>query len=302
MKRLTLLFVALATTLATAFAEPETERNRYTHTYDFQDFTKLAISHAFRVELTFANTFEVRVDVPDFLEPYLMVRQNGENLLIGMERLPNDIQHKLNDDSKPIRAYVTMPKMTQLILSGAANVTTTGRLVLGEEDLNIQLSGATQLAVLEAKGRGQFNLQLSGASKADMEADFSTLDIDVSGASSLRFTGDAKELTIQCTGASKAKMEGSYDIVVSEVSGSSRLSISGNSDKLTLEVSGASRYESAGTTRWAIVEMSGASQGQLTVSEQLRYDLSGVSTLKVKDKGAKIKGEASRGAKLKYLN
>ena len=38
MKRLTLLFVALATTLATAFAEPETERNRYTHTYDFQDF------------------------------------------------------------------------------------------------------------------------------------------------------------------------------------------------------------------------------------------------------------------------
>ena len=301
MKRLTLLLLALATSLATAFAEPETDRDRYTHTYDYQGFTKLSISHAFRVELTFADTYEVRVDVPDFLEPYLMVRQHGDNLMIGMERLPNDIQHKLNDDSKPIRASVTMPRLTQLILSGAAIVHTAGRLELGEENLDIQLSGAAQLTSLEAKGRTQFNLQLSGASKADIEAEFNQLLVDVSGASGLRYMGNAKELSAECAGASKANLEGNYDTVVAEVSGSSNLSISGNSAQLTLELSGASRFESAGTVQMAIVELSGASQGQLAVSKQLRYDLSGVSTLKVKDLGANVKGEASRGAKLKYV-
>ena len=302
MKRLTLLLFALITTLTAAFAEPETDRDRYTHTYDYENFTSLAISHAYRVELTFADNYEVRVDVPDFLEPYLIVRQRGENLLIGMERLPNDVQHKLNDQSKPIRAYVTMPKLTRLQLSGAVNVTTSGhRLALGNETFMIQLSGASQLTGLEANGQGQFDLQLSGASKADLEADFDKLLIDVSGASNLRFEGDAKELSVQCSGASKAKLDGSYDTIVAGAAGSSQLSVSGNSAKLTLELSGASRFESAGTAKWAIVELSGASQAQLTVSEQLRYDLSGVSTLKVKDLGAQVKGEISRGSKLKYL-
>ena len=56
-----------------------------------------------------------------------------------------------------------------------------------------------------------------------------------------------------------------------------------------------------GKTARATVELSGASKAKLSVSEKLQYSLSGVSTLRVKNDGAKISGEASRGSKFEYL-
>lgn len=298
MKRLTLLFLALIATLTTAFAEPGSAKARYIHTYDFHDFTELATSHAFVVELTFANRYEVRVDVPDFLEPYLIVRQRGEKVLLEMEQLPDNIQHKLKGDDGRIRAYVTMPKLTLLQMSGASKITASGRLALGNESLRIQLSGATHLNGLTASGKGSLALQLSGASKADLEAGFPKGILDLSGAAKLRFEGNADQLSIEESGASSVQLVGDYKEVVAGLSGSSKLSTTGEEGRLTLELSGASKYESTGKTTWAIVELNGASRCQLSVSEQLRYTLSGASTLKVRDLGATIKGDCSRGSKI----
>ena len=269
MKKITLLFLVLVTTLTTAFAEPEAAKNRYTHTYDFRDFTALSVSHAFKVDLTFEDRYEVSIDVPDFIEPYLIVSQNGEKVRLDLERLPNDIQLKLNDANSSLMARVSVPKLTRLQLSGASKVTASGRLVLGSETLYLQLSGATELYGLAAEGR---------------------------------YGGDADQLEIELSGASGAQFDGNYAETDAEISGSSKLTMTGDTKNLSLELSGATKFESLGKTARASVALSGASKAKLSVSEKLQYALSGVSTLRVKNLGsAKLSGECSRGSKIDYL-
>ena len=283
MKKITLLFLVLVTTLTTAFAEPEAAKNRYTHTYDFRDFTALSVSHAFKVDLTFEDRYEVSIDVPDFIEPYLIVSQNGEKVRLDLERLPNDIQLKLNDANSSLMARVSVPKLTRLQLSGASKVTASGRLVLGSETLYLQLSGATELYGLVAEGRDKLDLKISGASK-------------------LRYGGDADQLEIELSGASGAQFDGNYAETDAEISGSSKLTMTGDTKNLSLELSGATKFESLGKTARASVALSGASKAKLSVSEKLQYALSGVSTLRVKNLGgAKLSGECSRGSKIDYL-
>ena len=301
MKKLTLLFLMFAVTLASAFAEPSAAKNRYTHSYDFHDFTVLSVSHAFKVELTFENRYEVSIDVPDFIEPYLKISKTGEKVRLDLEKLPNDIQRKLSDENTSLLARISVPKLTKLQLSGASKVNASGRLALTEENLYISLSGATELNGLVAEGPEKLAIEISGASKGDVEAAFNKLDIDLSGASKLRFGGDADQLDIELSGASSAQFDGKYNGTDADISGSSKLTLTGDSRQLDLELSGASKFECMGKTARATVELSGASKAKLSVSEKLQYSLSGVSTLRVRNDGAKISGEASRGSKFEYL-
>ena len=90
--------------------------------------------------------------------------------------------------------------------------------------------------------------------------------------------------------------------VASEVSGSSSIQVKGDVRSLDASASGSSKFEVEGDPEKADVELSGASKGRLTVTQQLKYELSGVSTLKVKDKGIATKhGQASRSAKVEFV-
>ena len=300
MKKLMFLFVALTATVALAYAEPEIARERYSNNYGFRDFTKLSVSNAFKVELYFENRYEVSVDVPDWIEPYLKVIQKGDRVSIGLKQLPASVQRKLNKDNT-LTARVAVPKLTSLHMSGASSVTPTGMLSLGDETLFIDISGAAKLNSLVAEGRGRCDIEMSGACKAVMELSFKNLVTDVSGASNLNLNGSADKLAIECSGASNAIFNGDYNIVKAEVSGASDATVNGDADNLSLEVSGASGFECTGISLQVRAELSGASKARVTVTESLEYDLSGASTLKVKNMRADVSGETSRGSKLVFI-
>ena len=298
MKQLTALFAFLVLALNTAFAAPESARGVFEKTYDYKDFTVLSISSAFHVELTFADSWAIEVQTPDFLEPYLRVEYSDNKLQIGLEKIPTELQRKLSDRSDQLQARITMPTLHRLQLSGAATLVTKGKLDMDDETLRIQLSGASELNWSDVRGRDKLSIELSGASKADIEMAFPTAAFDISGASRLRFYGNSKELSVECSGASSAQLDGSFEEVDAKVSGSSKMNIGKNVDKLTLDQSGASKVDIAGTTGEGSVELSGVSRCSLSVKDKLRYDISGVSTLLVKDLGASIKGSADRGSKI----
>ncbi|MBR0223605.1 MAG: DUF2807 domain-containing protein [Bacteroidales bacterium] len=302
MKNLTFLILAVFATLTTAFAEPGSDKDRFEKNYDYTDFTAVSVSHSFRVDLTFADRYEIYVDVPAYIEPYLRVNKSGNKVRIDLERLPMDIQNKLNKESDRLKARIVMPKMTGLQASGAVDIDAHGKLRLDDETLRIQLSGASKLNDLEAAGNAQLSLQLSGASTASVKAVFQkkTL-IDLSGASKVAFEGGSEALSLECSGASKAQLKGNYDKVVADLSGSSVGNIEGNATDLSLEVSGASNFEIDGTTDNATVELSGVSKCRLAMTGKLQYEISGVSTLKVKDMGVSAKGDISRGSKFEYI-
>lgn len=301
MKRLSLLFLMLAATLAPAYAEPVPAKDLFTKNYDYKDFTSLTVASSFRVELRFAPTYEVYVEVPAYLEPYLRIMQVNSILRIDLEQLPTDIQKKLSKESDRLKARVSMPKLLALQASGAAHVSAHGQLNVGDEQIRIQLSGASELDDLKASGR-QVSIQLSGASKGEIEGTFpEKVLLDLSGASKLRYKGNTDRLLIECSGASSLDTEGDAGQLTANVSGSSKCEIAGKANNLTMEGSGASKFELEGETNTAFVELSGVSKCQLAVRKKINYEISGVSTLKLKDLGAVAKGDVSRGSKIEYI-
>ena len=298
-----ILFLAVLTaSLFTAQAEPENAKNLYRQSYNFKDFTSLSVSNIFKVDLRFADAWSVEVEVPDYIEPYLDVNCREGKVRIGLQNLPKNIQRKLNDENGRLSASVTMPKILSLNMSGATTVIAQGTPALGNgESLRIVLSGASKLESLKAGNGRQLTINLSGASKAEIEADFRSFDIDMSGASKLQLAGNADELEIDCSGASKATLDGGFDKAEVGISGSSDVTVHKGIRLLELEVSGASKFEAKGKTAIADVELSGASKARLEVTGEMTYELSGVSTLRVRDMDAKIRGEAARGAKIEYL-
>lgn len=299
MKKLTALVLAFVATLTIAAAADAPVKN-YTRHYDYKNFTGLAVSNAFNVEFAFADTWSVEVTVPEFVQPYLKVSCTGNKVRIGLEKLPRDVQRKLQDLSNPLQAKVLMPKLLSLSLSGASKMTSTGTQVLHNENLYIEVSGASQLKSFESDGNGTLNIDASGASKANVTAQFDLLNLDISGASKLVFTGNCGKMNLDCSGASGAEITGDALVSNAEISGSSKMKVTGNTGRLKLDVSGAGKYESIGDTAQADVELSGASKCRLSVTEKLNYELSGVSTLRVKNMGAQIGGECSRGSKIEF--
>lgn len=302
MKRITLTALVLLTCIPAFAAEPEPAKNRFHRHYDYSHFTELSVSNAFIVDLAFEDGWSVDIDVPDFIEPYLKISYNGDNLRIGLEKLPGNIQRKMNGDH-PLHASIKMPKILKLKMSGATHLTTTGIPMLDRHDsLEIDLSGASRIENLQASGNGEFSLDMSGASQAVISADFKRIELDLSGASKLKLDGTADFIELECSGASSAKITGNYNSSDIEVNGSSNVSLSDDLEYMKLEVSGASKFELNGQAVRADVEISGASKAHIAVSKELNYEVSGVSTLRVKDLGAaRLRGETSRGAKIDFL-
>jgi len=300
MKKLATMMLALAATFTLSFAGENPVKDTYSHHYDFMHFTALEVSNAFQVDFAFADNWSVDVCIPDFIQPYLKVSCKGTKVRIGLEKLPHDIQRKLNDLKDPLKATVRMPKLLSLTLSGASRLTAEGRQTLGDETMTIDLSGASKIEALETSGNGALNMDISGASKARMKATFNQMDIDISGASKLALEGSAAKVRIDCTGASNCDYEGDVLAAIVDLSGASKMNMSGKTGNLKLDQTGATKFESTGETARADVQLSGASKCRLTVKESLQYELSGASTLRVKNLGAKVAGEQARGSKLEF--
>ena len=279
MKRLAFMLVALFATLSFASAEPEAKYTTVSRHYNFRDFNRLSVSHSFEVDLTFADTYSVDVQVPDFMEPYLRVKNVAGKLILSVEKLPRDVQRMLNDSRHELKAQVTMPRLVSLEMSGASRVTASGLLQLNVENLDVDLSGASKLIALEAKGVDRLSIDVSGASKCRLKAAAEEVHADISGASKVEWEGTALRMNVDCSGASNGHFNG-------------------NVGRLYVDASGSSKAILEGEAEIATVELSGVSKCQLAVSEKLDYELSGASTLRVKDLGATMRGETSRGSKV----
>jgi hypothetical protein len=205
--------------------------NRVTLEKDLSGFTKVAASSAFRVSITQSDDYKVTITVDEKVEPYLDVTVQGDTLRIGVR--PG---LTLGAGSFPLDAQVSMPRLSGVELSGACRATVGG--FKSGDKLNAKISGASQLEgdieagdawfevsgasrlalsgkgqnlVLEGSGASQANLvdfpvseatvKVSGASKATVNVS-GRLDADVSGASSLRYTGDPTLGSVESSGAS----------------------------------------------------------------------------------------------------
>jgi hypothetical protein len=202
-----------------------------TEDFDIRGFSRVDISHAFRVELVQSSSYKVVVRVDDNLQQHLRIEKRGETLVIGL---------------KPYRSY------------NLRNATMEAEVHL--PDLRgIEASGASDVRISGFSSARDFDVDLSGASYLDGEITAREVRIEASGASRVRLRGKAEDLRLGVSGASNLDLEDfpaqNADI---ELSGASEVGVV-LSGTLDVEASGASRLYFGGSPTMGRIDLSGAS-------------------------------------------
>ncbi len=173
-------------------------------------FAIIDVSSGFRVQITRADAFSVRITADDNVLPYVQVTKNGETLSIGLTP-GTSIQ------TTTLKAEITMPDLSELRFSGGVTGTATG--FESSHDFRTEMSGGSKLM---AEGKAaNLVVSCSGGSELDL-SDFpvSNADVDLSGGS---------QATINLSGTLNAN-----------ISGGSRLFYLGNPTLGNINTSGGS--------------------------------------------------------------
>jgi hypothetical protein len=201
-----------------------------TKDYDLGNFTAVNAGSAFQVEITRSDKYSVSVTVNQSLVERLDVRVSGNTLHLSLK--PG---YGITG-AATMRAKVTMPELTGLDVSGASQTNVTG--FNSDKSLKTQVSGASSLRGGLTCGDASFNV--SGASKVNLDGSAQDLKVEASGASTVDLSNFASQNTVvNASGASKVVVapSGSLDV---EASGASTVRYTSEPAKLKTNISGAS--------------------------------------------------------------
>ena len=174
-------------------------------------FSKIEAGGAMNIEITAQGDFSVTVEADDNLLQYIKTETRGDTLKIYSEG-------KISPKTK-MNVKISMPDIEGLDVSGASNAVVSN---VKTDSLELNASGASKIKIEgEAK---DLDSDASGASKIDAEnlrvenakveasgASSSTvsatgeLKADASGASSIYYTGEPKNINQKSSGASSVK-------------------------------------------------------------------------------------------------
>jgi hypothetical protein len=146
----------------------------------------------------------------------------------------------------------------------------------------LMASGATNVHLMNQLEMNKLKLKLAGASDLKGDMKVGNLSIEVSGASDYKGQVEAKNMSIEASGASKVELSGMVD-------------------DLSLEVSGASDAKLYNLiAKGAVVNASGASTANINVSQLIKAEASGASSINYKGQ-ATVKEILNSGAsKIKH--
>jgi hypothetical protein len=217
--------------------------------FDFADFTRLDISHSFVVDIQPADEFRISVQVDRAVFEYLVVEKRGDTLHIGLENGNTYI-------NTTQRATITLPSLKQVTLSGASQATI--GVFAGAPSLELDLSGASQ-AELATDNLQQATFDLSGASRVNGSLGAAVFKLKMSGASSVNLDGNAPDLDVNASAGSTVDLK---DLPAT----TARINLSGAStafvdvsDRIDATLSGASVVTYLGSPKMGNLDISGGS-------------------------------------------
>ncbi len=175
------------------------------------DFTGVDAGGAMTVEITAQKDFSVEVEADDNLLSLIKTEVSGGTLKISMK-------DRISPKNK-IRIKISMPELNDLDISGATNALVSN---VKTDSLRLEASGASKISVngeansLESDASGASSIdavnlkvedaevEASGASNTTVSAT-NKLKADASGASTIYYTGEPKNLSQKTSGASSIK-------------------------------------------------------------------------------------------------
>jgi len=204
--------------------------------YSVQGFTGVEVSTAIEFEITHAADYSVKAVGDDRLIKRLKVDVSDQTLRLGLDT--GFSLFSVSRSKSSLKVIVTMPQLRRLAASGACKGTARG-----------------------FRSSDDFDLELSGASRAQIDIEAGKTSIQVSGAGRLSGVLKAQETEL-------------------ELSGASRCELSGSGGDTRLDFSGASRADLSGfEMKDPDIDLSGASRAKIKIDGKLNADLSGASSL-----------------------
>ena len=169
-----------------------------TRTFDLTDFTSVQASSGFRVVITQADTYSIKITADENMFDSIQVQKTGNALTIQLDTF--------RFSTSVLKAEISMPDLQDVHLSGGAFANATGFNLA--HNFNLVLSGGSRLTMtgqaanLTAICSGgsilffsdfnvnNANLDLSGVSIGHINLD-GRLDANVSGGAKLYYEGNA---------------------------------------------------------------------------------------------------------------
>lgn len=291
MKRLFLTIALAAISVFGLMAEEKTK------VYEFGDITRIESGFLFQIHVTEGTSGKVTIVYESDYEKHLRVKygENESKLRLGLNEIPN----KFKRGNQPvIHVYLEMDRIEEIMTTGggagiffdgdftgedvrlsAGVASSISDLELQCRNLDLTCSGASR-ASIKGTVMDSMEIELSGASNADLNLSAQELDCNLSGASSFANRGNITECNIECSGASKFTNNGDIQDGNIECSGASVLKLSGKGSKLDLEGSGACKINTRDFTAMNVMlELSGASNAAVHADKTLKYIVSRASKL-----------------------
>lgn len=268
-------------------------------------FSGLELSGIVEVNLVKSDSYKVEITLPNVLQEYLQVYVNHGILKIGWNKnIPANLQKKLGNWT--CKAEIAMPELRKLDMSGITSLKCDDTFDLGNEELSLDISGASKIKSLSVNAR-KLDAEISGVCTCKLSGNFSEkAELDLSGTSKTSFQINADKLEVDISGATKTNIDGKFGKVELDASGTSEVNLNGKVGTLEVDASGVSKVKAMDAeTENAILETSGTANCSVNVTRSIMIeDATGVSSINYKapmDLGVMIKS-IGRSASVQRVN
>jgi len=192
-------------------------------------FTSLDIGGAFQVYLSQGDQEKLVIEADKDEMREIVTEVVGNKLMISTKAGWPDRLHEMS-------VYLTFKSLDYIDFSGAVEVE--GENALSFNNLEMDVSGAAEID-MELKAEN-FDAEFSGASEIEFRGTCKTGYIEISGASEFDAEGlEFQDLTIELSGASDAKICATGKLNI-DASGASSIRYKGNPPNISVDESGAS--------------------------------------------------------------
>jgi hypothetical protein len=225
-----------------------------TKNFNITGFKRIHIKFAMEAEIVRSDDYSVSVSGSDTLIDNVEVYLEGDKLVLGYNL---NLISLFAAPFTRARARIALPELRELKIIGAARCSLYG--FSSQEDFNLQVAGASRLDMDEMTV-GNVKWDLSGASQIGGRLTAKgNMDIRVSGASKIKLTGSAVNLDLDVAGASHFDLD-DFPVHNARVRlvGASRGLVKPDG-KLDVVLEGASNLEYLGQPIIGDVKVSGAS-------------------------------------------
>jgi hypothetical protein len=188
---------------------------------DVSGFTGVALAFSGNVYVTQGNQFKVEIEADKGVMDVLLTELHGDVLVF---KTKNGVWRNLGQ----VKAYVTMPEINELSVSGSGDMICESAVSTNEIGLSVSGSGSLKLNNLSAREvdadvTGSGDILINGRPAANSE-----LDARITGSGNIKADGyPVEEVSVQITGSGSAAVNAVKELETT-ITGSGSVNYKGN--------------------------------------------------------------------------